>query len=316
MRRPAPLPGALSGRAAFGASEALDLGASRRRLAASDLRTPYRGARLRADAEPSVRNLAAAYAQRMPPTQFFSHATAALLNGVPLPLALEADPRLHVSVLAAWAQPRVRGVIGHQLDPRRTRVVDVGGLRMTDAASTWCQLATLVGLDDLITAGDFLITGHGGSRRPPVATIPMLATAVDLHHGSAGITKLRAALPRLRHGPLSRRESLLRLRIVRAGLPEPRLNFVVVDPRLEGYEPMVDFAFPEFRIAIEYEGDHHRTPAQFRRDIRRYERLQDIGWAIVRVNGDDVPETDPDGSGARETTDRIALRLRHRGWRG
>lgn len=315
MRRPVPLPEALAGRAAFAASEARSLGATRRRLAASDLRTPYRGARLLADADPNLWNLAAAYAQRMPPTQFFSHSTAALLNGVPLPLALEAAPRLHVSVIAGSAQPRVRGVVGHQLDPSRTRIVDVGGMRMTDAATTWCQLATMVGLDDLIAAGDFLITGRPGSRRSPVATIPMLARAVDLHRGSVGIADLRAALPRLRRGPLSRRESLLRLRIVRAGLPEPLLNFVVVDPRLEGYEPMVDFAYPEFRLAIEYEGDHHRTPAQFRHDIRRYERLQDIGWIIVRVNGDDVPDTDPDGSATRETTDRIAARLRQRGWR-
>lgn len=316
MRRPAPLPDALSGQAAFGASDARALGASRRRLAASDLRAPFRGARLLADADPSVPNLAAAYARRMPPSHFFSHATAAILNGVPLPLRLESDRRLHVSVLAGHAQPRVRGVIGHQLEPARAGTVITGGLRMTDAATTWCQLASLIGVDDLVAAGDYLLTGRPGSRRSPVATIPMLATAVDLHRGTVGIAKLRAALPMLRRGPLSRRESLLRLRIVRAGLPEPQLNFVVVDPRLGSYAPMVDFAYPEFRIAIEYEGDHHRTPAQFRLDIRRYERLQDIDWIIVRVNGDDVPEVDPDGTGTRETTGRIAARLRQRGWCG
>jgi hypothetical protein len=156
----------------------------------------------------------------------------------------------------------------------------------------------------------------GLSGRAAFATIPMLATAVDLHRGSAGITTLRAALPQLRAGPLSRRESFLRLRIVRPGLPEPLLDFVVADSRLAGCEPMVDLAYPDYRVAIEYEGDHHRTPAQFRRDIRRYERLQDIDWIVVRVNGDDVPDTDPDGRATRETTDRIAMRLRQRGWRG
>ena len=60
----------------------------------------------------------------------------------------------------------------------------------------------------------------------------------------------------------------------------------------------------------------HFPGAQFRRDIRRYERLQDIGWIVVRVNGDDVPEADPDGRATRETTDRIAARLRQRGWLG
>jgi hypothetical protein len=100
MRRPAPLPEAIALHVAFAAAEARFHGVGERRLEASDLVTPYRGARLAADAEQSVANLAAAYARRMPPTQFFSHSIAALLNGVPLPLGLEGDPRLHVSVFA------------------------------------------------------------------------------------------------------------------------------------------------------------------------------------------------------------------------
>lgn len=279
------------------------------------LRAPYRGARLAADAEQTLANLAAAYAQRMPPTQFFSHSTAALLNGVPLPLGLEGDRRLHVSVFAGSPQPRVRGVIGHQVESSRTHTLVIGGITMTDAATTWCQLATQMGVDDLVAAGDFLITGKAPLRgRGPVASIPMLDAAVARHRGSVGAGRLRVALPLIRRGPLSRRETLLRLRIIRAGLPEPQLNFEVHDPRLGSYVPMIDFAYPEYRVAIEYEGDHHRTPEQFRRDIRRYERLQDIGWLIVRVTAVDVP--DHDGEASRETTDRIAARLRQRGWRG
>jgi hypothetical protein len=314
MRRPAPLPDAITVHVAFAAADARRHGVSKRRLEASDLLTPYRGARLAADAESSVVNLAAAYARRMPPTQFFSHSTAALLNGVPLPLHLEADRRLHVSVFVGSPQPRVRGVIGHQLEPSRTRTLAAGGILMTDAATTWCQLATLMDVDDLVAAGDFLLTGSAAlGDRGPVASIPMLVEAVARHRGSVGAGRLRVALPLLRPGPLSRRETLLRLRIVRAGLPEPELNFEVHDPRLGTFVPVVDFADPDYRVAVEYEGDHHRTPEQFRRDIRRYERLQDIGWLVVRVSAADVP--DVDGSASREATDRIAARLRQRGWR-
>lgn len=322
MRRPAPLPEAIAIQTAFAAAEARRQGVTRRRLEASDLRIPFRGARLAAEAPSTVTSLAIAYARRMPPTQFFSHSTAALLNGVPLPLRLEVDPRLHVSVFAGSPQPRVRGVIGHQLDASRTRTLVAGGLPTTDAATTWCQLATLMGLDDLVAAGDFLITGRAAlGGRGPVASVPMLAEATARHRGSAGAGLLRAALPLVRRGPLSRRETLLRLRIGRAGLPEPQLNFEVHDPRLGTYVPIVDFAYPEYRVAIEYEGDHHRTPEQFRRDIRRYERLQDIGWLVVRVSAVDVPDIDDDASreneaASRETTDRIAARLRQRGWSG
>ncbi|WP_146184934.1 endonuclease domain-containing protein [Agromyces badenianii] len=315
MRRPSPLPEEVAALMAFAEADARRYGASRRRLAASDLVTPYRGARLDAGAERSIPNLVTAYARRMPPTQFFSHATAALLNGVPLPLALERDQRLHVSVFAGAPQPRVRGVIGHQLDPARTLTLTAGGIAMTDAVTTWCQLSTLLGVDDLVAAGDYLVTGREslGGRRP-AATVAMLAAGVAGHRGSPGAIRLRTALPLVRHGPLSRRESLLRLRIVGAGLPEPVAGFMVRDPRLGWYAPTVDLAYPDYRVAIEYEGDHHRKSGQFRRDIRRYERLQDIGWAVVRVSAVDVP--DHDTAASRETTDRIEARLRQHGWRG
>lgn len=37
------------------------------------------------------------------------------------------------------------------------------------------------------------------------------------------------------------------------------------------------------------ESDQHRTNrAQWRRDLRRYERLTDLGWRVVGVSGDDI----------------------------
>lgn len=317
MRIPSELPEGIAGRPAFGSVEARRLGVTKARLAASDLMTPYRGSRLvRSEVDATLARLASAYATRMPASQFFSHSTAALLNDVPLPLHLETDRRLHVSVLAGGARPRVRGVIGHVLDPGRTGILESGGLRMTDAATTWCQLGALLDVDDLVAAGDFLITGRepiGGRRR--AATIGLLADAVDRHRGTAGVGRLRMALPLLRFGPLSRRETLVRLRMLRAGLPEPRLNHEVHEARHDGYVPVVDLAYPEYRVAIEYEGDHHRERPQFRRDIRRYEFLQDCGWHMVRLSGDDVPD-DADAPSAHAAIERIAARLRRRGWRG
>ena len=82
----------------------------------------------------------------------------------------------------------------------------------------------------------------------------------------------------------------------------------------DGRMPHVDFAYPEYRVAIEYEGDYHRTPEQFRRDIRRYECLQDAGWIVIRAAADDVPD-DPAAPRALELLERIEQRLRSRGWR-
>jgi very-short-patch-repair endonuclease len=203
-------------------------------------------------------------------------------------------------------------VIGHQLERGRTATVQTSTMRMTDAATTWCQLATLLEVEDLVAVGDFLVTGReqlGG--RPAAATIDTLRAAVSMRHGGAGVARLRDALVHVRRGPLSRRETLLRLRLVRRGLPEPVVAYRVREPLLAPFEPTVDLAYPGARIAIEYEGDHHRTPEQFRRDIARYERLHDAGWVVLRVTARDIP--DGEGRISPVLVERVATRLRKRG---
>lgn len=315
MRTPGGLPPALRDSAVFSVHRATEAGVTRGRLEASDLIVRNRGVRQVAGSAPSLAEVARAFADRMPHAQCFSHSTAALLNGVPLPLRIERDPLLHVSVLGRGAVPRVRGVVGHRLDPRRAVVLDLDGIRMTDAATTWCQLASQLELDDLVAAGDFLLTGRAPVGGPRGAATPAsLAAAALRHRGSPGSARMRDALPLLRFGSLSRRESLVRVRMLRAGLPEPQLNFRVLECRFEGEHPVVDLAYPEFRVGLEYEGDHHRDPGQFRRDLRRIERLHDAGWIIIRASGDDVPD-DADAPLARALLDRIAARLERRGWR-
>jgi very-short-patch-repair endonuclease len=52
---------------------------------------------------------------------------------------------------------------------------------------------------------------------------------------------------------------------------------------------IVDLAYPAHRVAIEYEGEHHLTdPAQWAKDILRYERLIAAGWLPIRVTKDEL----------------------------
>ena len=73
-----------------------------------------------------------------------------------------------------------------------------------------------------------------------------------------------------------------------AGLPEPAVNQdVVVDGVLHRARP--DLSYPALKIAIEYEGDHHRTDRrQWRRDKTRRRLLEDTGWLVIEVIADDV----------------------------
>jgi len=69
----------------------------------------------------------------------------------------------------------------------------------------------------------------------------------------------------------------------------------------------VDLAYPHLRIAIEYEGDQHRTdPRQWQRDIEKHELLADLGWRVIRFSRDHV-FSDPE-SIARRVRAAIAAR--------
>jgi hypothetical protein len=254
-----------------------------------------------------------AYADRMPGRNVFSHSTAAMLWGVPLPLRLERDLRLHVAVPSGSTRPLGAGVIGHVVRPSRLGTTVLAGIRLAAPADAWCQLGSMLDVDDLAAAADHLITGgEPVGRDAALCTRSELEAALERHRGCRGAKRLRAALDSARWGPLSRRESLLRLQLVRGGLPEPLPNFRVVDAagRLVA---IVDLAHPQFRVGIEYQSDLHRPPAQFRADVRRLERLADEGWLIVQATSDDV-SADGQLRDSAAFVERVAARLRARGW--
>ena len=50
----------------------------------------------------------------------------------------------------------------------------------------------------------------------------------------------------------------------------------------------LDMGWPDLKLAIEYDGDQHRTDRkQYVRDIRRYEELIRLGWVVIRVFKED-----------------------------
>ncbi|WP_369009914.1 DUF559 domain-containing protein [Actinoplanes cyaneus] len=42
------------------------------------------------------------------------------------------------------------------------------------------------------------------------------------------------------------------------------------------------------RVAVEYEGDHHRERVQFLRDVHRLNALHEAGWTVLRFTADHV----------------------------
>ncbi len=160
----------------------------------------------------------------------------------------------------------------------------VAGLPVATPAHVWFQLATMLWHDDLVAVGDYFVTPRRVPPRPALASIADLRNAIP--ERARGAARARRALANVRVGAESRMETLLRLLLIRAGLPEPELN-----PRLMiGDRPLhPDLLFRQWRVVLEYEGDAHRTdPAAWRRDIWRREAFQEAGYRVIQVHAEDV----------------------------
>ncbi|TXN28508.1 hypothetical protein [Lacisediminihabitans profunda] len=309
MPRIVPIPRRLLG-TAFLTSDTVGHSLTRGRLRGADVAHPFHGVSCLDLDLASILGLCRAYEPRLGPGEVFSHSTAAAIFGVPLPESIEVAP-LHVSSRGSVSRPRSRAVVGHRLTVGDFAMF--GGLSVTDPATTWCHLAAFLSREDLVAAGDFLASGRrlpGGSRTEPLTSIALLEIAVRRFRGGRGVTRLVWAVSRIRFGVDSRPESLTRLLLVAAGIPEPRVN---APTPVDGGRLVLhaDLTLEEWRVVFDYEGDGHRTDARtFRNDIERRELFEAAGWRHVRVTADHVfVRPGP-------FTDRVKGILRERGWRG
>lgn len=218
----------------------------------------------------------------LPADAAFSHLTAARLRRLPVPgrcgpLGWPVDEPLEVT--CPTRPVRHEGVRGHVAQVAADVRTVSHGLRVTSGARTWADLAPRLGLDDLVVLGDAVLR-HGW------ADVVEL-TAMAARPGRRGNRRMRAAIPLLEPRTDSPMETRLRLLIVRAGLPRPVAGRdVVVDGE---WLARPDLSYPALRIAIEFDGDHHRTSrTQWQRDLGRRRALEDAGWLLIVLTADDV----------------------------
>lgn len=104
-------------------------------------------------------------------------------------------------------------------------------------------------------------------------------------------------------------ESVLRVRLVLAGLPRPEPQHPVALANGSVYHP--DLPWPEYRVAAEYDGEWHGAPDQLHRDRRRLNQLVAAGWIMLHATKQHLT---PQGFAGFARQARAALRTR--GWRG
>jgi very-short-patch-repair endonuclease len=112
-------------------------------------------------------------------------------------------------------------------------------------------------------------------------------SVVDRHAGARGLRNLETALELVDAGAQPPRETYLRLLLIEAGLPRPQTQIPVMTDEDTYY---LDMGWKDCMVAVEYDGEHHRTDSlQYRNDIRRLEALERMGWIVIRVVAGDHP---------------------------
>jgi hypothetical protein len=120
-----------------------------------------------------------------------------------------------------------------------------------------------------------------------VTASDIIAVAAN-HPGAPNLSRLKSALALYDPGAQSPKETWLRLLLIRAGYPAPQTQIPV--DRGDGRVYYLDMGWEEVMVAVEYDGDHHRSDRpQYVKDIRRSEEVTDLGWKTVRVVAEDRP---------------------------
>jgi len=143
----------------------------------------------------------------------------------------------------------------------------------------WGQSAAVLGREELTAVGDRLLLSPRGGN--PAFGVEDLRRVAASWSGRPGASRLRWAAEHVRTGVRSRPETLLRLALLRGGLPEPVVEHPIAVAGGLVLHP--DLAYPPSHLAIEYEGDVHRDRAAWEGDIERRELLADAGWRTLRV---------------------------------
>jgi hypothetical protein len=152
----------------------------------------------------------------------------------------------------------------------------IDGMWVTTAARTAFDLGRRGQFDTRVERLDALGNATGVDAEAVMAV-------ARLHPGSPGIRTLPAVLDLVDAGAQSPKETWLRLLLIRAGYPRPRTQIPLLSP--DGQRQYyLDLGWEDRKLAVEYDGDHHRSdPIQFAYDIRRLADVDERRWRLVRV---------------------------------
>jgi hypothetical protein len=116
-----------------------------------------------------------------------------------------------------------------------------------------------------------------------------VVSIIDRYPGARHVRRLRDVLELMDGGAQSPKETWLRLLLIDAGFPRPTTQIPVHDDHGRPFA-FLDMGWEDVMIAVEYDGDHHRTDrSQYAWDVKRLRRVSERGWLHVKVIKEDRP---------------------------
>lgn len=271
--------------------EAVRAGVATRHELARDYTKLYRGVFVRKGGEITLRDRAIGGWLATGRRGVIAGATAAALHGAPW-----VDPTLPVEVTGVKGRPQ-EGLVLRTEHLAPDDITRVAGLPVTTRVRTAFDLGRHLDRAEALALLDALMW----NQRFDIAEVAALA---EQRPRARRVVQLRELLPLIDGGAASPRESALRLQLHDNGFPRPETQI----PVLEGSRPVafLDLGWPEYGVAVEYDGDHHRKDRkQYVKDIARLRMLEEKRWIVIRVIAEDMPEA---------WLARVAQALRSRGW--
>lgn len=211
------------------------------------------------------------------PGMVAGHALAARLYGWPLPSNLMTE-QLHVCSTDANTRIIQPIITLHRSKSFAQRLWF--DLPLLDAVDVFIGIGPDLQVRDLVKLGDAAI---GNWHGPPQADLAELRVQVAERKFLRRRRHLLTAIDLMRPTVDSPAETDLRLWTIAVGLPEPIVHpKVCCSLRKRVVEP--DLGYPDAKLAMEYEGDHHRSSKQqWTNDIERDEALRNEGWTVLKV---------------------------------
>jgi hypothetical protein len=246
------------------------------------VREPFRGVYVDAALPDTTELRAACLARVVDEHHVVRDRTAAALHGVDVLTMAEHEvpPPIESSAKNGRTRTRRPGVAGGRRALLDRDVMRIGAVRVTTPLRTALDLGCTLRRRDAYAALNEFARVHG-------ITGDQLLRELPRFRGRRGVRQLRELIPLINPHVESPRESWVLLALIDAGLPVPVAQVWIDKNGVDAYR--LDFAYPEHRICVEYDGfdSHLAEPEQQVHDEKRRRWLRDNGWTVVVVRSGD-----------------------------